>query len=173
MIPSKIWEFSQTHLGSQLSSFNRKFRSFCDFIAKITMPSEGMVLGSHFWKPQKIVNEHALARKSPCLLGKSCMMNGRNSCCKAIRSVALLIFWTAICQSISSTISYLWWTRENSMWKYWKVLHQVKMAESKHCMSCETTNHSATRERIMLSWIADWHSIFVRIPNRPMISSDP
>ena len=33
--------------------------------------------------------------------------------------------------------------------------------------------HSATRERIMLSWIADWHSIFVRIPNRPMISSDP
>jgi hypothetical protein len=59
------------------------------------------------------------------------------------------------------------------MWKYWKVLHQVKMAESKHCMSCETTNHSATRERIMLSWIADWHSIFVRIPNRPMISSDP
>ena len=99
-------------------------------------------LGSHFWN--KNCKRTCLARKSPCVRGKSCM-NGQNSCCKAIRSAALLIFWTAMYQSITSTSSYSWWTGENGMRKYWKVLQdQVKFSESKHCMSCEATNHSTT-----------------------------
>lgn len=67
----------------------------------------------------------------------------------------LLIFWTAICQILPVNqfhdVLLIFWTRGNSI-----------------------RGSIGKCERIMLSWIADFvHSIFVRIPNGPMISSDP